>query len=251
LTLVGNTPAWCYGASVVALGVGASLDRLRRSSSNPAPAQWTAGTLALLFVVLSLTLPGWWKGESLGVRVVSTAALFVLIAIPFRATHPTGRWLVRGAIVGAAVASLVFWQVRFARFNRDNAGLTAIIKLVPRGARVAMMPYSIYPDDNPLPIYLHVGGYVHAARGGYGSFSFGHVPYKGDLKRFALTPVIWSMSSSGWRLPPISTDFYDYVVVRKGPLYSGTPFDPLPASRKKRPIKIFADDNYELWETLR
>jgi hypothetical protein len=252
LSTMGPIPAWSYAAILLATGVGAAAERIRRGS---APNRWRAlhlppFSLFVLFATLALILPDHVKGQSISLRIFSTAALFLLLAVPFRGQHAATAWPVRAIIVASALCTLSFWTVHFARFDRDNAALGRIIDGLPRGKRVAVMPYVTSPPDIPLILYLHVSGYVHAERGGYSSFSFGHVPYKPEFVMFSLTPVIYEMARAGWQLPAAATDFYDYVIVVKGPRYPGTPFAPLPPGRRP-PERVFVEGPYELWETRR
>ena len=250
LTLMGNGPLWWFGLALLGLAAGAvwELRQRRRAPLAGKPPRSIGWTLFAILALLTITLPAWWKGESLGGRIFSLAAFGFLLAIPFRGTATSARWPVRATMILAAFGSLITAHVSFYRYNRDNQPLRRIIATLPTGATVAYLPYGYGPEGYALPLYIHLGGYIHAQRGGYASFSFGHVPYKKELEQFGLSKWIWAIAND-YVLPNSLTAFYDYVVVRKGPKYRGNPFAPLPKG-KKPPLRVLAEGDYELWETL-
>jgi hypothetical protein len=248
LTLVGSTPAWCFLLAAVALAVGAALELLAPSKEGRRGCRVTGPVLFVLWAGLCVLLPAWWKGESMGSRVFSLAAFGGLLAIPFTGARSPARWPVRALVVVAAFASLLSAHAFFRRYDRDNQPLRHAIKLIPYGARVATLPYTYAPEGYALPTYIHLSGYVTAARGGYSSFTFTHVPYKPAFERFGLGRSIWQIANH-FAMADELTDFYDYILVRKGARYDGVPFKPR-AAGKKTPRRIFAEGEYELWETL-
>jgi hypothetical protein len=184
----------------------------------------------------------------MGPRVFSLAALGLLLSVPFAGRRSVVRWPVRGLVVVAAFASLISAHVSFRRYDRENQPLRHALKLIPFGARVATLPYTQTPTGYSLPTYVHLSGYVQAARGGYSSFSFGHMPYKANVQQYSVSKWIWLIANH-WMLPDRLVDFYDYILVRKGERYDGVPFRGRPDG-KKVPLRIFSEGDYELWETL-
>jgi hypothetical protein len=77
------------------------------------------------------------------------------------------------------------------------------------------------------------------------------VTYAPAVPRAVLTVrELWAPSLRGWQLDPARhAGFYDYVLVRTGPRYPGTPFSgSAPGVRCER---VFSEGGFELWRIVR
>jgi hypothetical protein len=191
-------------------------------------------------------------------RVVSVALLGLLwapaLVPPRTAREARAIAPARLAILLAACASLGWTHRCFARFDRAMRPLDGVIAAVPPGSRVATMVYGTYPDGLRVPAFLHVGGYVLAARGGMASSGFTRtgVTYQPWVPRGALlVNQLWQPSLRGLQLDLSRYGpFYDFVLVRDGPRYRGTPFvrDHAPGLHAQR---VLRDGGFELWDIRR
>lgn len=241
LTVSGRLPFRLYLATLGALTLGSVAQRwLRRNTRAPEvpagdarPWSFAAPTLALTWLMLTMALPAEFRGQTLSPRLAS-AALLGLLWLPRLEPPRTRRerwiaWPVYAVATVAACSSLAATHVAFARFDRTLRPLDAVIARVPIGSRVATLVYETRGNDGlRLPVYLHIGGYLVAARGGMASAGFTRtgVSYRGSVPRESLlVNQEWLPSVSGWQLDPERYGpFYDYVLVRTGPLYRGSPF---------------------------
>lgn len=246
LTLLGSFPVYCFAVAVVALIAGAVFERGSGGSSSGS--SWTAVPIVLLctWTALAILLPGWWNGESVGDRVVSLAALGIPLAIPFSGAQPRTRLAVGGVVFAGAMGSLVWAHRFFHKFDEDLRPLSRIIEMLPYGKRVVTLPYTLKKFGYDLAPYIHLGGYAQAARGGYSSFNFGHIPYKPQYAHHDLTNINWEIYR-GYVLSEDARKFYDYVIVMTGPYYKGSPFPPLSAE-ELQPVRVFAERDLELWK---
>jgi hypothetical protein len=131
--------------------------------------------------------------------------------------------------VALAAAASLGWSHRvFARFDRATRPLDQIIAHVPLGSRVAAMVYDPYAPGLRLPVYLHLGGYVLAERGGMASSGFTRtgISYAPSVPLATLlVNELWAPSRTGWRMDLERYGrAYDWVLVRRGPRCAGSPF---------------------------
>jgi hypothetical protein len=255
LHMTGPAPCWVWLAALLVIaGTAAAQYWLRRRAGAERVRDYgfEIPVLVGLWLAMSFGLPSWYHGEPLAVRVPTLLALLVPWLAPLRPPSDTREarvlWPYRVVVVVGALVVLGQAHVRFSQFSRTMEPLDRVIDYLPRNSRVATLVYGMEPQGIvPLPTYIHIGGYVLAARGGMSSFSF--VPYSSpEITRYALTALVWA-PANGWQLPPSYTDFYDYVLVRKGASYPGTPFAPSPSIRKG--TRVLAEGDFELWRTNR
>ncbi len=265
LTVAGRAPWRLY---LVALGavLGGSLAQrwLRRATPEPekptyrAPWPFAATTLSLTWLALAFALPAEFRGQTLSPRLAS-AALLGLLWLPRMEPPRTRRERrISGSVYAvatlAACGSLAATHLAFARFDRSMRPLDAVIATVPTGSRVATMVYDTRGGDGwRLPVYLHIGGYLVATRGGMASAGFTRtgVSYAPAVPREALmVNQEWLPSLVGWQLDlERYGPYYDYVLVRTGARYPGSPF--AGSSDRWRVTRVVRDGVIELWRIQR
>jgi hypothetical protein len=254
--MVDDLPLRSYFIAIGAVAVASGVQWwLRRRSGGVAPAsRWTFAVIVMvvLWTLMVFELPAWSRGEPIAVRIPSFVAFALFWLFPFARPRSTAeqRTVIpaRVALFACALTTLIFSHQRFHAFDKSVAPLGKIIDNLPRNARVATLIYDTTPVSIvSLPTYVHLGGYVLAARGGMASFNFNVVPYKdAEVKKYALVYQVWA-PSTGWTLPLAYADYYDYVLVKKGPNYPGKPFAPSQLAVAER---IFAEGDFELWRSL-
>ncbi|MEI8254828.1 MAG: hypothetical protein WCJ30_04065 [Deltaproteobacteria bacterium] len=263
LTVAGRTPWVIYLVALGTLAIGAITQRwLRRAApvqATPAgddtPWTFAAPTLALTWLALAFVLPAEFRGQTLSPRLAS-AALLGLLWLPRLEPPRTRRerslaWPVRAVATVAACASLATSHIAFARFDRTLRPLEDVIARVPTGSRVATLVYDTRGTDGwRLPVYLHIGGYVAAARGGMASAGFTRtgVAYASSVPREALlVNQEFLPSLTGWQMDLARYGaYYDYVLVRTGARYRGSPFVANPSGRWAA-TRVMRDGVIELW----
>ncbi|MSP61630.1 MAG: hypothetical protein EXR72_15110 [Myxococcales bacterium] len=251
LRVAGDGPAWAYLGALAAVALGALA--IGRSRVSPASSGWPAAGWALwgLFVLVLFAAPAHWRSLAISGRTASTVALATLWILPMR--RPGDLLEVRGlaparlGLVVAAASSLALMHHAFARFDEALRPLDRIAAQVPLGSRVATVVYDPFPAGLALPCNLHLGGYLHAARGGLASFSLTRLgfTYRDTVPRDALlVDRPWDPARRGSVLPAAVASYYDYIVVRTGPLYPGLPW-PRDAAVTGR--LLLDDAGFQLW----
>jgi hypothetical protein len=238
LTAMGRAPWRFYLLASITVALGAWLQQwLGRTARRPAPApavDWSfaAPTLALTWLALAFALPAEYRGQTLSPRLAS-ASLLGLLWLPRLEPPSTVReqrlaHVAHALFTIAAIGTLGALHFTFARFDRSMRPLDAAMARIPVGSRVATLVYDTKGVGSRLPVYLHIGGYLVAGRGGMASSGFTRtgVTYASTVPRDALlVNQMWMPSTLGWR---IDLDrygaYYDYVLVRTGGRYSGSPF---------------------------
>jgi hypothetical protein len=220
--------------------------------SAPAASSWPAAGLVLwaLWLAVYLAAPARWHTVAIAGRFAPAVALATLWLVPLRAPgSPAGASSLRAArlaLVGVAATALLLAHDVFARYDRSLAPLARVIDAIPRGSRVTTLAYQPFPDGIRLPMYAHVGGYVHAARGGLAASSFTGtgVTYRDEVpRRLRLGDDVLAPWRSGWVLDDAMAAYWDYVVVMRGPRYPGRPLAP----GVGRGERVLVDGEFELW----
>lgn len=258
LGLSGPIPGYSYVFAVNVLAVAAIAQTLmrRKSNSNSPDSNETKSRygfapaiLFVLFAVLSFVLPAWGRGEPIAVRVPTLALIVLPFLFPLRPpdSKREARFIniARIAIFAAALTSLGWAHHVFRHYDRSLRPLDRALKLIPTDTRVADLIYENLADEIKLPTYVHIGGYIHAARGGYQSFNFNVLPYAdADAKSHSLVPKIWTPAQKfGFRLDAEHAEYYDFVFVKKGRLYMGSPF-----LNQDIAERIWVEEPFELWQ---
>jgi hypothetical protein len=262
LTTTGRAPWRLYLAVLIAIVVVASVQQWwRRTDPRRAtlpreqkPWDFAAPVLALTWLALAFVLPAEFRGQTIAPRLAGIALLGLLWLPRLEPPRTTRERHLSNAlhvvVSAASIATLTAFHRHFARFDRSLGALDAIVAHVPARARVATLVYGTHAPDSKLPLYLHVGAYVLAARGGLAASGFTRtgVTYRSSVPREALlVNESWMPSVLGWRLDLERFGaFYDYVLVRRGRLYRGSPFT-RETTTQYTGSRVMADGDFELW----
>jgi hypothetical protein len=262
LTTAGRAPWRIYLATMIAVLLAAIVQQWWRrtertrvfASRDQRPWTFAAGALALTWLALAFALPAEFRGQTLSPRLASAAFLGLLWLPrlePPRGSRERRLSLALHLLISAgALATMLMFHLHFARFDRSMRPLDAIVAQTPLRARVATLVYGTHAVDSKLPLYLHVGGYLVAWRGGLAASGFTRtgVTYRDSVPREALlVNESWMPSVLGSQ---IDLDrfgpYYDYVLVRRGRLYAGTPFA-MDATTRFSVARVAVAGDFELW----
>jgi hypothetical protein len=252
LSLTGIVPFLAWLVALAAIAGSAVIQRRTRDRDATSKGAIAPLVIAGPWTLFVLFLPSELSGESIAVRVASALAAVLLWVAPLRPPRSDRErrliWPTRAIVALAAIVSLAWAHVRFTQFERVMKPMDRVLALIPRDARVATLVYDPVPHGIvELPTYVHLGGYILAARGGMASFNFNIVPYQPKMRGVALVRQIWWPSHDGWVMPYELALFYDYIFVKKGGPYPGHPL-----GKAGRPFArlIFSDGEFELWQSL-
>ena len=173
--------------AALALGLGAVFVARRRQEEQvgrkgdrlfAARFAWLAGCLFAFYLLLPERFMGYLVAE----RLAPLAAMLALVALP--APPPRRTFLLKGVAAGLLVLRLGLATAEALVFERDAAGLAALLRTAEPGRRLAGLVYDPYadpPGEGPTllryPVFTHFPALYQALRGGELLFSFAQLSH--------------------------------------------------------------------------
>jgi hypothetical protein len=145
----------------------------------------------------------------------------------------------RAALAALSTGWVVVWLARLPAYNRETAGVHALVATMPAGLRVRPIVFERESEAYPgVPALLHLPAYYQVTKGGTQGYSFAMYPISVVRYRVGVRPRMdggaeWRPEGFDWRR---ERDAYDYFIVhstsdRTRALFGSTPGVVLDARR--------------------
>jgi hypothetical protein len=122
----------------------------------------------------------------------------------------------RTALAALATGWVIVWLVRLPAYNRETAGVHALVASMPAGLRVRPIVFERESEAYPgVPALLHLPAYYQVTKGGTQGYSFAMYPISVVRYRVGVPPRMgggaeWRPEGFDWRR---ESDAYDYFIV--------------------------------------
>jgi hypothetical protein len=177
------------------------------------------------FVPLALTFAGFLAFPALFRGVGPLSPRFVVLVIPglllafepraAEAKRSRAR-VGRAALAALATGWVIVWLARLPAYNRETAGVHALVASMPPGLRIRPIVFERESEAYPgVPLLLHLPAFYQVKKGGTQGYSFAMYPISVVRYRAGVPPRMvggaeWSPERFDWRRESAA---YDYFIV--------------------------------------